>query len=61
MFHRTLVELLDITLHVPAIDYPFDIFKLFFSDWNDQIHPIVTSCSIEISEIAVSYNKTNNL
>jgi hypothetical protein len=28
MLHRSLVELLDIALHVPAIDYPFGIFKL---------------------------------
>jgi hypothetical protein len=61
MFHRSLVELLDITLHVPAIDYSLDIFKLLFSDWNDHILPIVTSRSIEISEVAVSYNKANNL
>ena len=37
MFNRSLVEHLDIALHVPAIDYPFGIFKLLFSDWNDHI------------------------
>ena len=37
MLHWSLVEPLDIALHVPAIDYPFGIFKLLFSDWNDQI------------------------
>ena len=59
MFHRSLVELLDITLHVPAIDYSLDIFKLLFSDWNDHILPIVTSRSIEISEVACNAVNTH--
>jgi hypothetical protein len=32
MFYRSLVELLDIALDVPALDYPFGICKLLFSD-----------------------------
>ena len=38
MFYRSLVEPLDIALHVQAIDYPFGIFIYLLSDWNDQIH-----------------------
>jgi hypothetical protein len=56
-----LPKLFDTTLHVPAFDYPFGIFKLMFSDYNDQIQYIVISHSVEISKVAVSYNKTNNL
>ena len=61
MFYRSLVEHLDITLHVTAIDYPFDNFKLLFSDLDDQIQHIVISRSVEISKVAVSYYKTYNL
>ena len=61
MFHRSLVELLDIALHVPALDYPFGIFKLLFSDWNNQIQYIVINRSVEISKVAVSCNTTINL
>jgi hypothetical protein len=32
MFYKSLIELLDIALDVPALDYPFGIFKLLFSD-----------------------------
>ena len=32
MFYRSLVELLDTTMHVKAIAYPFDNVKLLFSD-----------------------------
>jgi hypothetical protein len=61
MFYRSLVEFFYTTLHVPAFGYPFGIFKLMFSDYNDQIQYIVISHSVEISKVAVSYNKTNNL
>jgi hypothetical protein len=61
MFYISLVHILDIALHVPAIDYPFGIFKPLFSDWNDQIQYIVICRSVEISKVAVSYNNINNL
>ena len=57
MFYRSLVELLDIALHVPAIDYPFGIFKHLFSDWNDQIqHIFMSRCLPGVVIIAWLFN-----